>query len=72
MTMEMITKELAIGMNEDGTDTVYTTGDGKATPFLPADEMMPVVRELRAENKSGCGSSCSSFSVWSGHDGRDA
>ena len=51
MAMEMITKELAIGMNEDGTDTVYTTGDGKATPFLPADEMMPVVRELHAENK---------------------
>ena len=33
--VEMITKELAIDMNEDGTDTVYTTGDGKATP-LPA------------------------------------
>ena len=64
MAMEMITKELAIDMNEDGTNTVYTTGDGKATPFLPAEEMMPVVRELRAENKSGsCGSSCSSFSV---------
>eukprot|EP00964_Phaeocystis_antarctica_P102284 scaffold67643_cov58-Phaeocystis_antarctica.AAC.3 len=49
--MEMITKELAVDMNEDGTDTVYTTGDGKATPFLPADEMMPVVCELHAENK---------------------
>ena len=35
MAMEMITKELAIDMNEDGTNTVYMTAWGRESDPLP-------------------------------------